>query len=354
MDTVQVSTLNSAGRAGPSPVAAGQWRMPAEWEAHEACLMAWPTRRELWAEMLEAAEREYAGVANAIAEHEPVRMVLAPGTSARARRLLGTGVELIELPLDDSWLRDSGPIFVRGADGGRAAIDFRFNSWGERFAPWDQDAALGARLLEHLGVPVVSTEMVLEGGSITVDGEGTLITTEQCLLNPNRNSRLDRAEIEAELARTLGVTQIIWLPFGHADDAHTDGHVDGVCTFVKPGAVLVQSCEDPAHPDYARMRANRAVLETACDARGRALEIIELPLYPYGELGGHRTCVSYVNLYVANGAVIVPVASTAMDSAALQIVGEAFPDHGLVPVPAKCIAFGGGGVHCITQQMIAS
>lgn len=349
MSTIEETTNRSAG---PTPAPAEGWRMPAEWEAHEACLMAWPTRQELWAGMLDVAEREYAGVANAIADHEPVRMVVAPGTAARARRLLGAGVELIELPLDDSWLRDSGPIFVRGADGARAAVDFRFNSWGERFAPWDQDARLGARLLEHLHVPLVSTEMVLEGGSITVDGEGTLITTEQCLLNPNRNSALDRGEIEAELGRTLGVSQIIWLPFGHADDAHTDGHVDGVCGFVQPGTVLVQSCEDPAHPDYARMRANRAVLDAAHDAQGRSLQIIELPLYPYGELGGHRTSVSYVNLYVANGAVIVPVASTAMDGAALEIVGAAFEEHEVVPVPAKCIAFGGGGVHCITQQMI--
>jgi agmatine deiminase len=348
MSTIDETMSRSAGVAS-----AVQWRMPAEWEPHEACLMAWPTRRELWAGMLDVAEREYAGVANAIADHEPVKMVTAPGTASRARRLLAAGVELIELPLDDSWLRDSGPIFVRGADGARAAVDFRFNSWGERFAPWDQDALLGARLLQRLDVTCIETELVLEGGSITVDGEGTLITTEQCLLNPNRNPLLTRDQIEAELRRTLGVTEIIWLPFGHADDAHTDGHVDGVCAFVSPGTVLIQTCEDPAHPDYARMRANRAVLETARDAQGRALQIIEQPLYPYGELGGHRTSVSYVNLYVANGAVIVPIASTAMDGAALEIIGGAFPGRDVVPVAAKCIAFGGGGVHCITQQMIA-
>ena len=349
-----MSTIDETARGTAAAAVAGKWRMPAEWEAHEACLMAWPTRRELWMGMLEVAEREYAAVANAIAEHEPVRMVVAPGTGDRAQRLLSAGIELIELALDDSWLRDSGPIFVRGEeDGTRAAVDFRFNSWGERFSPWDQDALLGARLLQRLDVARIESELVLEGGSITVDGEGTLITTEQCLLNPNRNPQLHRGQIEAELRRTLGVTEIIWLPFGHADDAHTDGHVDGVCTFVKPGTVLVQSCEDPAHPDHARMRANRAVLEAARDARGRMLEIIELPLYPYGELGGHRTSVSYVNLYVANGAVIVPVASTAMDGAALEIIADAFPDHAVVPVPAKCIAVGGGGVHCITQQMIA-
>jgi agmatine deiminase len=328
--------------------------MPAEWEPHEACLMAWPTRRDLWAGMLDLAEREYAGVANAIAAFEPVRMVVAPGTGARARRLLTAEVELLEIPLDDSWLRDSGPIFVADAEGRRAAVDFRFNSWGERFTPWDQDARLGRRLLERLGVQCIESTMVLEGGSITVDGEGTLITTEQCLLNPNRNPLLRREQIEAELARTLGAETIIWLPFGHAEDAHTDGHVDGVCAFVRPGVVLVQSCEDPAHPDFARLRANRAVLEHARDARGRTLEIVELPLYPYGNLGGHRTSVSYVNFYVANDGVIVPTSGTAMDALALDLVRAAIPDREVVGTPARCIAFGGGGVHCITQQMVAA
>jgi agmatine deiminase len=304
--------------------------------------------------MLDVAEREYAGVANAIAAFEPVRMVATPETAGRARRLLGSEIEVIELGLDDSWLRDSGPIFVSDRDGQRAAVDFRFNSWGERFAPWDEDALIGERLLEQLEVPRIASEMVLEGGSIAVDGEGTVITTEQCLLNPNRNPRLGRDEIETELRRTLGVQTIIWLPFGHADDAHTDGHVDGVCAFVRPGVVLIQTCEDPKHPDYARMRANRAVLESARDARGRRLEVIELPLYPYTELGGHRTSVSYVNFYVANRGVIVPTAGTAMDRLALEIVQDALPDREVVGTPARCIAFGGGGVHCITQQMIAS
>ena len=328
--------------------------MPAEWEPHEACLMAWPTRRELWAGMFDLAEHEYAGVANAIAAFEPVRMVVAPGAGAGARRLLDSNVELIELPLDDSWLRDAGPIFVRGKDGLRAAVDFRFNSWGERFLPYDADARVTSLLLEHLGIVRVDSAMVLEGGSITVDGEGTMITTEQCLLNPNRNAALTRPEIEAELSRTLGIERFIWLPFGHGEDAHTDGHVDGVCAFVAPGVVLVQSCEDPAHPDFARMRANRAVLDAARDARGRRFEVLEMPLYPYKALGGHRTSVSYVNSYVANGGVVVPIADTAMDRCAIDLIGEAFPGRAVVGAPAQCIAFGGGGVHCITQQMIAA
>jgi len=321
------------------------WLMPAEWEPHAGCLMAWPTRRELWAGMLEVAEHEYAGVANAIADFETLWMVVTPAGAPRARRLLSSSVELIELALDDSWLRDSGPIFVRGRDGLRRGVDFRFNSWGERFLPYAEDARVSERVLEHLGIERIASEMVLEGGSISVDGMGTLVTTEQCLLNPNRNFGMTCEQIEAELLRTLGAERIVWLPFGHAEDAHTDGHTDGVCVFTRPGAVLVQACEDPAHPDYARMRANRAVLDA------HSIEVIEMPLYPYKELGGHRTCVSYVNFYVANGAVIVPIAQTAMDACALEIMRSAFPEREVVGVPARCVAFGGGGVHCITQQV---
>ncbi len=321
--------------------------MPAEWEPHEGCLMAWPSRQDLWSGMLTIAEEEYAGVANAVADFEKLWMVVTPGASGRARRMLTAGVELIELPIDDSWLRDAGPIFVRSRDGSRRGIDFRFNSWGERFLPFDQDALVAERILDHLGIERVESEMVLEGGSITVDGEGTLITTEQCLLNPNRNAGMSKDQIEAELRRTLGVTRVIWLPFGGADDAHTDGHVDGVCVFSEPGTVIVQSCEDPAHPDYGRMRANRAVLDA------NEINVIEVPLYPYKDLGGHRTSVSYVNFYTANGAVILPIAETAMDVSAVELLRSAFPNHEIVPVPARCIAHGGGGVHCITQQVPA-
>ena len=325
--------------------------MPAEWEPHQACLMAWPTRRELWGDVFDEALAEYAAVANAISAFERVVMVAAPGAGKQAAAVLDPGVEVLELPIDDSWLRDSGPIFVVGPGGSLTAIDFRFNSWGERFLPYDKDAAVTERIAEALGFERRASSIVLEGGSITVDGEGTLITTEQCLLNPNRNPALSRADIEAELRAQLGVDTIIWLPYGHADDAHTDGHVDGVCGFVAPGTVVVQSCEDPQHPDHARMRANRAVLEAARDARGRALRIIELPFYPYFDVEGERTMVSYVNFYVANGGVVVPIADSPLDEPALARLRAAFPDREVVGVRARVIAHGGGGIHCITQQV---
>ena len=325
--------------------------MPAEWEPHQACLMAWPTRRELWGDVFDEAVEEYAAVANAISAFEPVVMVAAPGAGKQAAAALDSGVDVLELPIDDSWLRDAGPIFVVGPGGALTAVDFRFNSWGERFLPYDKDAAVTERIADALGFELRASSMVLEGGSITVDGEGTLITTEQCLLNPNRNPALSRADIEAELRAQLGVDTIIWLPYGHADDAHTDGHVDGVCGFVAPGIVVVQSCEDPHHPDHARMRANRAVLEAARDARGRALRIIELPFYPYFDVDGERTMVSYVNFYVANGGVVVPIADSPLDEPALALLRAAFPDREVVGVRARVIAHGGGGIHCITQQV---
>jgi agmatine deiminase len=348
-----METRTAAAATDLRAPATAAWRMPGEFEQHERCLMAWPTRAELWRGTFEQACTEYAGVANAIAAFEPVLMVVNPGDAADARRRLTDAVELVELPIDDSWMRDNGPIFVADREGRRAGVHFRFNAWGERFPPWDRDAAVAEPLLEHLGIPRIRSEIVLEGGSISVDGEGTLITTEQCLLNPNRNPELGREEIEAELRSRLGVTTIVWLPWGHADDRHTDGHVDGVCVFARPGVVLAQTCHDAGHPDRERMAANLEVLAATPDAHGRRLEVVELPYYPYVDVAGQRVMVSYVNLYLANGAAIVPTAGHPCDEPALEQLAEALPRREIVGVPASTVAFGGGGVHCITQQVPA-
>ena len=322
-------------------------RMPAEWAQHEACLMAWPTRTrtELWGKAYPEAQAEYAAVAAAISRFEPVIMVARPGQGDEARAACGDeNITVIELPIDDSWLRDSGPIFVTG-DGERNGVDFAFNSWGEKYLPYDKDAAVTGLLLKHLGVARTPSDMVLEGGSISVDGEGTLITTEQCLLHPNRNPGMTKDQIEAELKDKLGVSTVIWLPYGHFDDRDTDGHVDGVCVFIGPGRVLVQSCEDQDLPDYERMAANIEVLRAA------ALEIVEVPYMPWVEVAGEETSVGYVNFYLANGGVVVPIAGVPDDDKALAIIRKALPDREVVGVVAKAIAHGGGGVHCITQQI---
>ncbi|WP_406195036.1 agmatine deiminase family protein [Kitasatospora sp. NBC_01560] len=331
------------------------FRMPAEWTEHEGCLMAWPTRAELWGETLDEARREYAGVARAISAFEPVTMVACPGQGEEARALCGDGVEVVELPIDDSWFRDSGPIFVLGPDGERAGVDFRFNAWGQKHHPFDTDDKIAALLLERLDVERIDSRMILEGGAITVDGEGTLITTEQCLLHPNRNPGMSKEEIEAELVARLGVTTVIWLPYGGLLDTETDGHVDGVCAFVAPGKVVVQLPGDPDHPDYERMRANRAVLEAAVDARGRKLEIIDLPQSAFVEVDGKQTEVGYLNFYIANGGVVVPTAGVPeADEGALAVLAAALPGRKVVGVHSRVIAYGGGGVHCITQQVPAA
>ncbi|WP_406087071.1 agmatine/peptidylarginine deiminase [Kitasatospora purpeofusca] len=329
-------------------------RMPAEWTEHDGCLMAWPVRSDLWGDSLDEVKREYAAVARAIAEFEPVTMVAPPGHGDEARTLCGPGLTVVEIPQDDSWFRDSAPIFVLDEEGRRAGVDFRFNAWGRKHHPWDADDRVSGLLLEHLDVPAIRSEMILEGGAITVDGEGTLITTEQCLLHPNRNPELGREEIEAELKARLGVSKIIWLPYGGALDTETDGHVDGVCAFAAPGKVVVQLPADPAHPDYVRMRANRTVLEHSTDAQGRPFEIVDVTQAAFVEVDGVRVEVGYLNFYLANGGVVVPVADHPEDAGALAVIAAAFPDRKVVGVRARVIAFGGGGVHCITQQLPAA
>ncbi|WP_406347701.1 agmatine deiminase family protein [Streptomyces sp. NBC_00144] len=330
-----------------------EFRMPAEWSEHEGCLMAWPTRAELWGEVLDTAKGEYAEVARAVAEFEPVTMVAPPGCGSDARSWCGDGVTVVELPLDDSWFRDSAPLFTLDGRGRRLGVDFRFNAWGRKHHPYDADDRVSRLLLDHLGIGRVHSDMVLEGGSLTVDGEGTLITTEQCLLHPNRNPGMERGAIEAELKARLGVRKVIWLPYGGLLDTETDGHVDGVCAFAAPGKVVVSLPDDPAHPDFARMRANRAVLEAVTDAQERALEIVDIPQTAFTELApaGTEVEVSYLNHYIANGGVVVPVAGVPQDEDALAVLASVYPGRKVVGVRTPAIAFGGGGVHCITQQI---
>jgi agmatine deiminase len=270
--------------------------------------------------------------------------------------MLPAEVEVIEIPIDDSWIRDSGPIFtVNGAgdrEGERSGADFAFNSWGKKFEPWDQDALVGRRVLEHFGVRRRPSNMVLEGGSITVDGAGTAITTVQCNRHPNRNPAMSREEVESELASMLGLDTVIWLPWGLIEDLDTDGHVDNVCTFVRPGVVLAHGAGDnPSHPNYARMSANLAVLRSSLDTAGAPLDVIEVPQASYFDIDGDPYRNSYLNFYIANGGVVVPVAGHPNDAAALAIISAAFPDRAVVGVPSRVLAYGGGGVHCITQQI---
>ncbi|ABS64412.1 Agmatine deiminase [Parvibaculum lavamentivorans DS-1] len=325
--------------------------MPAEWEPHERCWMQWPCRTEVWGERLPQAYAAYAQVARAISSFEPVSMVCKPEDEAQVRLACGRNVETVALPIDDSWARDSGPIFVIDGKGHVAGTHWRFNAWGNAYHNYDADAAVGGVILERLGMRKYQGGMVFEGGSISVDGYGTLLTTEECLLNDNRNPGLTRQQIEEALALNLGVARIIWLDQGLEDD-ETSGHVDMVASFAGAGRVLLHMPEDKSDPNYARMQENRARLEAVRDARGQKLEVIEIP-QPKRNLkreDGRRLCTSYVNAYIANGGVVMPTYEDPNDQKAAAVMAEAFPGRKIVSVPALEIARGGGSIHCITQQ----
>jgi agmatine deiminase len=335
-----------------TPAEAG-FAMPPAWARHAATLMAWPARTALWSELLDEAKGAYTAMARAVARFEPVLMACPPGTTTEVRRRVGDtvcGVEPFEVPLDDSWVRDSGPICVVDRAGRVAAVQFGFNAWGNRWHPYADDARLPERVAAHLGMRLFRAPMVLEGGAIEVDGDGTLLTTEQCLLNPNRNPGMSRAAIEDTLRAYLGVQRIVWLPYGHETDSGpegTDGHVDCVAVFTRPGQVLLDVRHDPRSPEHLSSRANLATLQGARDAHGRAFEIQTFD-------PGPEPAVPYVNHYLVNGGVIVPIAGDSeADAHALRAVAEAHAGRELVAVPGGVLFAGGGGPHCITQPIPA-
>lgn len=322
--------------------------MPGEWAPHRCCWMAWPCRPGLWPDEA-ATAREYADVANTIAVFEPVRMLAPPHMVGLARDLLTGSVEVIEMPIDDSWARDSGPNFLINSDGELAGSTWRFNAWGGKYHPFDQDAKMGSRILELAGAREFASPLVAEGGGVTVDGQGTVITTESCFLHRNRNPGWTREDVEAELCRTLGAEKVIWLP-GDPMDTETDGHVDGIAAFVEPGRVLLEINPDTSDPHYPVGQENLRVLKGSVDARGRTLEIEFIHEGPYHEDVWNGGCSSYVNSYLANGAVIVPAYGYDRDGEAVETYRRLYPERTIEQIFIGHIALGGGGIHCITQQ----
>ena len=332
----------------PTAAAAG-FTMPAEWQPHTRCWMAWPCRRELWQDRLDATQQAYANVANAVAEFEPVSMCCPPAGIDRARQLLSAGVSVLAVDLDDSWARDNGPNFVTSDDGELAASIFHFNAWGKKYPTWRRDAALGHRIAEYLGIRTFTAPVFMEGGGINTDGAGTLLTTEQCVLNGNRNPGLGKAEAERIFHDALGVTRVIWLP-GDPQDTETDGHVDGIACFTEPGKVLVELCPATGTERYDNMQANLEAIRGQTDAQGRELhiEVIEEAYEAYDR--SERFAASYINFYIANGGIVMPSFGIDRDEEARRTVAALFPDREVVQVDVSDIAPGGGGIHCITQQ----
>lgn len=338
--------------AFPTAASAG-FRMPAEWEPHERCWMAWPCRRDFWGDGLPAAEQCYADVANAIAEFEPVTMLAPPADVERCRSRLGDSVEVLPVAIDDSWLRDSGPNFVVDNEGRLAASLFHFNAWGQKHRPWGKDAAVGHRIAEYLGIATYTSTIYMEGGGVNVDGCGTLLVTEQNVLNDNRNPDLSRSEAESILSDALGATRVIWCP-GDPDDSETDGHIDGIACFLEPGKVLVEICPAVGAQRYDNMQRNVEALRGQKDAQGRelAIEFIE-EAYEADKRSEIFSC-SYINFYLANGAVIMPGFGIDRDEDARAKLSSLFPDREIVQVDIADVTIGGGGIHCITQQQPTS
>lgn len=354
-----------------STPAADGFRMPAEWEPHAGCWMIWPERGDNWRGGAAPGQAAFVAVAAAIARFEPVSMLVSAGQWANARNQLPPQVRLVEASTDDSWCRDSGPSFVTDAKGRLRGVDWEFNAWGGLYAPFEADRLLAAKMLEVERAPRYRAPLVLEGGSIHVDGEGTVLTTEECLLNPNRNPELSRVEIEEHLKDYLGISSVIWLGAGLVDD-ETSGHIDNLACFVRPGVVALTWCEDPSDPQHAISRDAYERLSKARDARGRTLEIVKLPLPgplfrtadeaidasapSHGTMSrgaGERLGASYANFYIGNGLVLMPELDPRTDGQARDILARLFPDRTVVGLPTREIVLGGGNIHCITQQQPA-
>ena len=350
--------------------------MPAEWSPHAGCWMAWPERPDNWRLQAAPAQVAFATVANTIALHEPVTMCVSYAQYAHARALLDRRVRLVEMTTNDVWMRDIGPTFVRAASGELRAVDWIFNAWGGLsgglFFPWDADDQVAGKIAEIECVNCYRAPFVLEGGAIHVDGEGTCLTTEQCLLNPNRNPHLTRDQIEHGLMAYLGVEKILWLGEGVYRD-ETGGHVDNLCCFLRPGVVALTWCEDPVDPQYPISRDAFARLARSTDARGRKIEVVKLPgpstpltITPVESAGvtvvagsqaraaGTRLAASYVNFLIVNGGLILPTFDDPADARAREILSAQFPARRIRQVPGREILLGGGNVHCITQQQPTS
>lgn len=357
-----------------STPAADGYRMPGELEPHSGCWMAWPERPDNWRLGAKPAQEAYAAVAEAINVSEPVTMAVSDAQFEHCRSVLSPSIRVVEIATDDAWIRDMGPSFLIDGEGGRRGVDWRFNAWGGLdgglYFPWDRDDRVAAKVLEIERADRYRAPIVLEGGSIHVDGEGTVMATEECLLNPNRNPGLSREQIERALFDHLGAEKMIWLGRGVYND-ETDGHVDNLACFARPGVVLLTYAEDESDPQHAISRDALERLRAATDARGRSPEVILLPSPGPLTIGeqeargvdavagtlprraGDRLAASYVNFYLATKRIVMPLLDERFDDAAAALLRDCFPDREIVGVPAREILLGGGNIHCITQQVPA-
>ena len=332
--------------------------MPAEWYPHKCCWMQWPYNNPKhngygdvpsWSHFdFEKGRLAWANVANSIIKFEKVKMITHPDEIVIAKKLLDSRVEVIKLKIDDCWARDSGAIFLLNNKNQLGGIDWEFNGWG-KFQPFDSDNKVAKFMIEKSKATYFKNNMILEGGSIHVDGEGTLLTTEQCLLNKNRNPSFSKEKIEKNLKEFLNINKIIWLKNG--TDEGTDGHVDNIACFVKPGTVLALSCKDKDDPFFERINENLEILKTSTDNKNRRLKVIELEMSYKRLIPEDDEPSSYINFYIANKGIVMPsFKDQKADYNAKTIVQSVFPDRKIITINGIDISMGGGNVHCITQQ----
>ncbi|MDB6015269.1 MAG: agmatine deiminase [Gammaproteobacteria bacterium] len=354
-----------------TPAADGFW-MPAEFEVHAGCWMLWPERPDNWREAARPAQHAFAAVAAAIAEFEPVTVGVSSSEFQVARALLDPRVRVLEMSHDDCWMRDVGPTFVVDRRGAVRGVDWHFNAWGGSqgglYFPWDQDDLVARKVLEIEGRDRYRAPVVNEGGAIHVDGEGTALVTEECLLNINRNPLLSRKRVEDYLRDFLNVARIIWLGKGVFND-ETDGHIDNLACFARPGEICLTWTDNKRDPQYAISLDAWERLHDERDAKGRRLKVTKLPMPGPLTLSakeasgiipregtkpreaGERLAASYVNFYIANGGIVMPLLDSRTDRAAVSRVKRLFPDRRVLGVPAREVLLGGGDIHCITQQV---
>jgi agmatine deiminase len=331
------------------------YRQPAEWARHSACWLAWPSHGHLWRENLAPARAEWTALCLAITEAGGealdilVQDATAEAEASAALAPVSGPVRFHRVPVGDIWLRDTAPIFVEDGTGTVHAACFGFNGWGRKYLLPEDDRVAG-RVAALSGAPRVDHAWILEGGSVEVDGEGTVLTTRQCLLNPNRNPGLDQGELEAALRDGLGAEKVLWLDEGLLND-HTDGHIDTLARFVAPGVVVCMEAREPADPNAATLDRLAEDLAAMTDARGRRLQVVRIPSPGVvRDEDGELMPASFVNFYIGNRSVVVPTYGTAYDDGAVAALAPLFPHHRVVGCSARAILSGGGAFHCITQQ----
>lgn len=327
------------------------YKMPAEWHLHAGCWMAWPRHEQTWEKVgLDKARQAYVLVARAISEFEPITMLVDPRDRPLAESLLPSFVRLITLPLNDSWTRDTGPTFLLNAQGQLAGVDWIHNAWGRNYDDYELDNQIARAIIQDRHATYFHAPLVMEGGSFHVDGEGTILTSRECLLNANRNPSHSLTEIETYLCEYLGAQTVIWLNQGLFGD-ETDGHIDEIACFIAPGKVLALTTQDKDDVNYERLQENLEILRTSTDAKGRRLEVYTVEQPPATFLHEERLTLSYINFYLANKGIVMPAFGYEVsDKAAYECFLRLFPHHTIRQIPALDVFAGGGGIHCITQQ----